>query len=54
MLTVAVFSYQAWNIDSFVRDLSPSSQCEKLIDLVELVLCVFLRDDLVQWSGDWS
>lgn len=52
-MTLEVISYQTWNINSFIRDLSPSSHCEKLIDRVELVLCVFLGDDLVKRSGGW-
>ena len=46
MWTLERYSYQAWNIDSFFRDLSPSAQGEKLVDRVEIVLCVFLWDGL--------
>lgn len=52
-MTLKVLSYQTRNINSFIRDLPPSSHGEKLIDRVELVLCVFLGDDLVKRSGGW-
>lgn len=47
-----VISYQAWNINSFFGNLSPSSHCKKLIDRVELGFGVFLRDSLMDGSGD--